>query len=69
MQPDRRTVLAATLAAPTAAPTATMAAAPPQVTRTLAHYLVTSRPGDILAHVRHEACRSLLNWTGVAVEA
>jgi len=69
MQPDRRTVLAASaaFAAPTAAPTAAMAAAPPQVTKTLAHYLVTSRPGDIPTKVRREACRSLLNWTGVAV--
>ena len=65
MQPDRRTVLAASAAL--AAPSTAMAAAPPQVTKTLAHYLVTSRPGDIPAKVRREGCRSLLNWTGVAV--
>jgi 2-methylcitrate dehydratase PrpD len=65
MTPDRRTVLAASGAL--AAPATVLAAAPPQVTRTLAHYLVTARPGDIPAKVRREGCRTLLNWTGVAV--
>ena len=64
MQPDRRAVLAAS-----AAMTVPAAAAlpPPHVTRILAHYLVTARPGDIPAAVRREGCRTLLNWVGVAV--
>src|SRR5436190_9769884 len=65
MQPDRRTVLAASAAL--AASPAAAATPPAAVTRTLAHYVVTARTGDIPAHVRREGCRSLLNWTGVAV--
>jgi 2-methylcitrate dehydratase PrpD len=37
------------------------------VTRTLAKYIVTARPGDIPAAVRHEATRTLVNFMGVAV--
>ena len=47
------------------APPATDAAA--DVTRTLAAYVVTSRPEDLPAPVRAEACRTLLNWAGCAV--
>ncbi len=65
MTPDRRTILAA--GAGLTAPTAAVAAAPPHVTRILAHYLVTARPGDIPAKVRREGCRTLLNYVGVAV--
>ncbi|HTI87329.1 MAG TPA: MmgE/PrpD family protein [Alphaproteobacteria bacterium] len=38
-----------------------------EVTRTLARFVVTSRPGDVPADVRREAVRSLVNWTGCAV--
>src|SRR6185436_17881395 len=37
------------------------------VTRTLAKFLVTTRPGDIPPAVRHEATRTLVNFMGVAV--
>ena len=37
------------------------------VTRTLADWVVASRPGDIPAAVRQEATRSLVNWVGCAV--
>ncbi len=37
------------------------------VTRTLARYVVTARPGDVPAAVRKEAVRTLLNWVGCAV--
>lgn len=42
-------------------------ATPPQVTRTLARYLVGSKPADIPQTVRREATRSILNWMGCAV--
>ena len=70
MPPDRRAVLSSgglAAGATLAGPGAVMAAAPSQVTEILARYLVTSRPADVPAGVRLEACRSLLNWTGVAV--
>jgi 2-methylcitrate dehydratase PrpD len=38
-----------------------------EVTRTLARFVVKSRPGDVPADVRREAVRSLVNWTGCAV--
>src|SRR5262249_27278205 len=41
--------------------------APPDVTRTLAAYVVKASPDDLPAPVRAEACRTLLNWTGCAV--
>jgi 2-methylcitrate dehydratase PrpD len=37
------------------------------VTRTLAHYLVTARYEDLSPTVRKEGLRTLLNWVGVAV--
>jgi hypothetical protein len=42
-------------------------ATPPQVTRTLARYLVGSKLADIPQTVRREATRSILNWMGCAV--
>ena len=48
-----------------AAPASTENAA--HVTRTLAAYVVNSRPEDLPAKVRAEACRTLLNWAGCAV--
>ena len=40
---------------------------PMDVTRTLAAYVVSSKPDDLPAPVRAEACRTLLNWAGCAV--
>lgn len=37
------------------------------VTRTLAHYLVTAGYDDLPANVRKEGVRTLLNWVGVAI--
>ena len=37
------------------------------VTRRLAHYLVTARYEDLPANVRKEGVRTLLNWVGVAI--
>src|SRR5882724_665412 len=37
------------------------------VTRTLAHYLVTANYDDLPANVRKEGVRTLLNWVGVAI--
>jgi 2-methylcitrate dehydratase PrpD len=37
------------------------------VTRILAHYIVTARYEDLPANVRKEGVRTLLNWVGVAV--
>jgi len=37
------------------------------VTRRLAAYIVRSRPDDLPAPVRREACRTLLNWAGCTV--
>jgi len=34
------------------------------VTRTLAHYIVSAKPSDLPASVRKEAARTLLNWVG-----
>ena len=34
------------------------------VTRTLARYIVSAKPGDLPASVRREAARTLLNWVG-----
>ena len=42
-------------------------AAPADVTRLLAAYVVQARPDDLPANVRAEACRTLLNWVGCAV--
>ena len=38
-----------------------------EVTRTLAHYLVTATYDDLPAKVRKEGARTLLNWVGVAI--
>lgn len=38
-----------------------------QITLRLARYVVESRFEDIPANVRHEALRSLINWTGVTI--
>jgi 2-methylcitrate dehydratase PrpD len=40
---------------------------PAGVTRTLAAYVVRSKPEELPAPVRAEACRTLLNWAGCAV--
>jgi len=42
-------------------------AAPPEVTRILAHYIVTSGYDDLPANVRKEGVRTMLNWVGVAI--
>jgi 2-methylcitrate dehydratase PrpD len=47
---------------PAAAP-----AAPPHVTRILAHYVVNAKYDDLPANVRKEGVRTLLNWVGVAI--
>lgn len=78
MHTDRRTLLQAAAALPLAtvgtgaafaqAPAATTAAAPPkEVTRALAHYIVTASYDDLPANVRKEGVRTLLNWVGVAI--
>ncbi|MGC2082521.1 MAG: MmgE/PrpD family protein [Bradyrhizobium sp.] len=41
--------------------------APPDVTRQLAHYIVTAGYDDLPANVRKEGVRTLLNWVGVAI--
>jgi 2-methylcitrate dehydratase PrpD len=41
--------------------------APTDVTRTLAAYVVRSRPTDVPAAIRAEGCRTLLNWAGCTV--
>ncbi len=78
MRTDRRTLLQAVAALPLAtvgtcaafaqATAAAPAAAPPKdVTRALAHYLVTASYDDLPANVRKEGVRTLLNWVGVAI--
>ena len=37
------------------------------VSRMLAHYIVSTKPADLPAPVRKEAARTLLNWVGCAV--
>jgi 2-methylcitrate dehydratase PrpD len=37
------------------------------VTRTLARYIVSAKPGDLPASVKKEAARTLLNWVGCAI--
>jgi 2-methylcitrate dehydratase PrpD len=48
-------------------PLAAAQAAPKDVTRALAHYLVTASYDDLPANVRKEGVRTLLNWVGVAI--
>jgi 2-methylcitrate dehydratase PrpD len=79
---DRRTFLRATtaVAAGAVAPDLVLAtesnsqepmtsppAAPPEVTKILARYLVSARYEDLPANVRKEGIRTLVNWVGVAV--
>jgi 2-methylcitrate dehydratase PrpD len=79
---DRRTPLQAAAALPLATATGSVAlaegpAAPPasvakpaptkDVTRALAHYIVTANYDDLPANVRKEGVRTLLNWVGVAI--
>ena len=45
------------------------ATAVPPVTATLAQFACTASRESIGAHVRHEAARALLNWTGCAIGA
>ncbi len=45
------------------------APAPPDLTRTLARWVVESRADDLPAPVRKEATRTFLNWVGCAVGA
>ncbi len=42
-------------------------AAPKDLTRTLAHYIVTARYDDLPANVRKEGARTHPNWVGVAI--
>jgi 2-methylcitrate dehydratase PrpD len=77
MQTDRRTLLQAAAALPVAAagassafaqaPAAAPAAPPKDVTRTLAHYVVSASHDELPANVRKEGARTLLNWVGVAI--
>src|ERR1700722_2657380 len=79
---DRRTFLRATtaVAAGAVAPDLVLAtesnsqepmtsppAAPPEGTKALARYVVSARYEELLANVRKEGIRTLLNWVGVAV--
>jgi hypothetical protein len=78
---DRRTLLQAAAALPLATAAGNMAfaqgsdnaAAAPKpapvkdVTRQLAHYIVTANYDDLPANVRKEGVRTLLNWVGVAI--
>lgn len=78
---DRRTLLQTAAALPLAATAATAfaqapknasgdaakPAAPKDVTRTLARYVVTARYDDLPVNVRKEGLRTLLNWVGVAI--
>src|SRR5580658_9192984 len=43
---------------------AATSAAPPEVTRILAKYIVNAKPTDLPAPVQKEATRTLLNWVG-----
>jgi 2-methylcitrate dehydratase PrpD len=66
---DRRNFVRSLAAAGVAAETqvefaAAEPTAPPDVTRTLARWIVQSRPEDPPAAVRKEATRTLLNWVG-----
>src|SRR5580692_9160915 len=54
--------------APAAAPAAPAQPVPAKdVTRKLAHYIVTANYDDLPANVRKEGVRTLLNWVGVAI--
>ena len=60
---DRVFAQSADKAVPAAAPKAPVK----DVTRTLAHYLVTAKYDDLPENVRKEGVRTLLNWVGVAI--
>ena len=68
-----KTAFAQSKDAATAAPAAPAQPAPAQpapakdVTRKLAHYIVTAGYDDLPADVRKEGVRTLLNWVGVAI--
>lgn len=67
---NRRRFLGASVlsGAALAAPAAEAAPeSPPDVTRTLARFIVSVRLGDIPEPVRKEAARTLLNWLGCAI--
>ena len=77
---DRRTLMQTAAALPLAAATTKAAFAqapatpaapakpvPKDVTRQLAHYIVTASHDDLPANVRKEGVRTLLNWVGVAI--
>jgi 2-methylcitrate dehydratase PrpD len=79
---DRRTLLQAAAALPLTAATTTIAfaqasdgapaaqakpAPAKDVTRTLAHYIVSANYDDLPPNVRKEGVRTLLNWVGVAI--
>ena len=49
------------------APATVAAAAPPDVTRALARYIVRTRPEDVPATVVTEARRTVVNWMGCAL--
>jgi 2-methylcitrate dehydratase PrpD len=57
--------MADSTAAPAEAPSPQ--AAPPEVTRILARYIVDAKYDDLPANVRKEGVRTLLNWVGVAI--
>ena len=61
------TAFAQTAPAEAPKPSAAPAAAPPEVTKILAHYIVTSGYDDLPANVRKEGVRTMLNWVGVAI--
>jgi hypothetical protein len=48
-------------------PAAVSSVPPPNVTKTLAHYVVTARYDELPQNVRKEGVRTLLNWVGVAI--
>jgi hypothetical protein len=63
-----KTAFAQSKDAATAAPAAPAQPAPAKdVTRKLAHYIVTAGYDDLPANVRKEGVRTLLNWVGVAI--
>src|SRR5271168_32666 len=63
-----KTAFAQSKDAATAAPAAPAQPAPVKdVTRKLAHYIVTAGYDDLPANVRKEGVRTLLNWVGVAI--
>lgn len=62
-----RTASAEATSAEAQKPAAVPAPPPPNVTRILAHYVVTAKYDDLPASVRKEGVRTLLNWVGVAI--